>query len=251
MADQVTPPNEPVTQPVGDPKGQAPGGVTWEEAFKEATATRDRIKAEHRIAQGELEKYRAKDAELQKQNQSAQEKAKLEQLEQQGKYQEALKLTEEKGRAEADKIRARVAERLIPMAIKSAASKIPNLAKESIDDLPQLLRDRVMLDPETLEIYVKGDDGKPLVDEKLNQVNVEKFVEGWIQSKPYLLIDGMPKRHGQAAGQGKAYSMDKAVNDPGMQKAWREEDPEGYAEAEKNYWSPGEVKARMRAKMPK
>jgi hypothetical protein len=247
MADQVTPP-EPIT-PVGDPKGQAPGGVTWEEAFREATATRDRIKAEHRIAQGELEKYRAKDAELQKQNASAQEKAKLEQLEQQGKYQEALKLTEEKGRQEAEKIRARVAERLIPMAIKSAASKIPNLAKESIDDLPQLLRDRVALDPETLEMFVKGDDGKPMVDEKLTPVPVEKFVENWIQGKPYLLIDGMPKRHGQAAGQGKAYSFEKAMNDKAMEASWKAEDPDGYAEAEKNYWSPGEVKARLRANL--
>jgi hypothetical protein len=133
------------------------------------------------------------------------------------------------------------------MAIKSAAAKIPNLATESIDDLPSLLRDRISLDPETMEVFVKGPDGKPLVDERLTPVPVEKFISDWVGTKPYLLIDAMPRRHGQSAGSGKKFSIEQAVNDTAMYESWKAEDPDGLAAAEKAYWSPQAAKARIQA----
>jgi len=253
MANEPVPANQPETktanEPVGDPNGKAPGGVTWQEAFVEATTTRDKVKADLKVTKAELDKYKQAEKALAEQNESANQKAQREALEQQGKYHEALKIIEDKGKAELDKARARMSERMVPLAIKSAASKIDNLAKESIDDLPQLLRDRIALDPETMEVYVKGPDGKPLVDDKLSPVSVDKFINEWVGTKPYLLLDSMPKRHGQSAGAGKKYNMDQAINDPSLAASWKAEDPDGYAQAEKNYWSPGEVKARLRSGM--
>lgn len=246
---QGNPPETQTTnQPIGDPNGQAPGGVTWEQAFKEATATRDKAKADYKLAAAELEKYRAAEKAKAVEQETAQQKAQRERLEQEGKYHEALKGVEAQAKQEVETVRRKVAERIVPMSIKSAAAKIDNIARESIDDLPSLLRDKIALDPETLEVYVKGDDGKPLVDDRLQPVPVDKFIQDWVGTKPYLLIDGMPKRHGQSAGAGKRFSIEQAINDSAVYDAWKAEDPDGLAAAEKAYWSPAAAKARLQAR---
>ena len=254
MAGEQTPTPTPGTEPTPvvfptepPPKGPAPGGMTWQEALSESASSRDRAKAEVRAATAELEKYRSAERARAQETESATQKAAREKLEQEGRYHEALKGVEDKAAAEITKTRTRVAERLVPLAIKSAASKVANLARESIDDLPSLLRDHIALDPDTLEVYVKGADGKPLVDDRLQPVPVEKFITDWIGTKPYLLIDSMPRRHGQSPGAGKKFSIEQAVADQAVYDAWKAEDPDGLAAAEKAYWSPQSAKARIQA----
>lgn len=255
MADGIKAPDaDPVIKdtPDPDPKGPAPKDPppgktgTWEQALEDAKVKRDKWKGQAKAQEAELEQLRQERQQRLAKDAEAQDAAKLKDLEAQGKYQEALKSTEEKYKAQVEKVRQAAANKLIPMAIKSAAASLANLAPGTVDDLPALLAGRIGIDPDTLELFVRGDDGKPITDEKLGLVPVDKFIKGFVQERPYLLLDGMPRQHGQTPGRGgKSMDYAQALANPELMKAWEKDDPEGLKAAEKEYWSPKAVKARM------
>ena len=248
MADQVAEPQS--KEPASKPTDLAPGGKPWKEALDEVVSSRDALKEKARAYEAELGKYKA-EAQVRAQAESVKsDEIQRKQLEEQGKYQEALRTTETKWKGQLDVVRATAAARLVPLAIQTAAGQIQNLTPEATKDLPALLRDRIAIDENTLELYVKGPDGKPLMDDKLNPVGVEAYVQSFVAERPYLMTDAMPARHGQAGGKAKPnFDFSKTLENPDLGKQWEAADPAGYEQARKAYWSPENqtrlIKARL------
>ena len=251
MPDPVTTTPPASTEPTKAPD-LAPRGIPWPQAFEEIKAERDVIKTKLKEMDAELAKFRAAEDARKAEQAKLDEQNQRKTLEEQGKYREALEQTDKKWQAQLQTYKSNVTSKLLPLAIQTAAAKIPNLTVEALRDLPKLLSDSIAVDEQTLEVYVKGEDGEPMVDEKLNQVNIDKFLTRFVSERPYLLVDGMPVRHGQAAGKGNsAMSYDQVVNDPKAQKEWEAIDPEGFRKAEQEYWSPLAATKRAKGKFNK
>lgn len=230
----------------------APGGKPWKEALDEVVSSRDALKAKAKEYEVELQKFRA-DAEARARQESIKnDELQRKQLEEQGKYQEALRTTETKWKTQLEQTRSQAAAKLVPLAIQTAASTIANLTPEAVRDLPALLRDSIAIDENTLELYVRGQDGKPLMDDKLNAVQVNDFVRGFVAERPYLLTDSLPARHGQTSGKAKPnFDFAKTIDNPELAKQWQAADPEGFLKAEKEYWSPTNQARLLKAKYNK
>jgi len=234
---------------LGKPPDEPPPGKqgTWQEALDKASESRKKWKEQAKAAEQELEKYRQAEKDKLRQDEAAHKKAEMDRLEKEGKYKEAISLVERQSAEKHEAIRRRVSEKLVPLAIRSAASEVKNLSPDAINDLPEMLSRHLAVDDDTLELYVRGEDGKPLVDDKLRTVKPEKFIRQFIEARPYLLVDGMPKSHGQSGGgqPGRQWDIAAAVNDPKMQKEWEASDPEGFKAAWTAYWDPKAILARV------
>lgn len=248
----VVPGSQAAATPPTKDAGLAPGGKPWKEALDELASSRDALKEKARSYETELQKYRA-EAEIRARQEAVKnDEIQRKQLEDQGKYQEALKSTESQWKGKLDNVRSQAAARLVPLAITSAAVKIQNLTPEAARDLPALLRDRIAIDENSLELYVRGDDGKPLLDDKLNAVPVEAYVAQFVAERPYLMTDAMPARHGQAGGHAKPnFEFSKTLENPELGKQWEAADPAGYEAARKAYWSPENQTKLIKAKLYK
>jgi hypothetical protein len=225
----------PVTTPVQDPN---PDIEYWKGEAKKAFGARD-------VERKERETLAARLNEIEAAKKQADENTQRTKLEEAGKYQEALKLQEQKFAEKYGKVTQTIGSRLVPMAIQNAAAKIENLTKEAIDDLPSMLRDRLAVNPETLEVFVVGPDNKQLVDEKLQPVSVASYIEGFVKSRPYLLVSSMPNRHNATGDKGKP-TLDEIKNDPNKMMEWAKADPNGLQEAIKANFSPAEIVKRAR-----
>jgi hypothetical protein len=253
MPEQVTEvPGSQAAAAPAKPADLAPGGKPWKEALDEVVSSRDALKEKARAYESELAKYKA-EAQVRAQAEAVKsDEIQRKQLEEQGKYQEALRTTESKWKNQLDTVRSTAAARLVPLAIQTAAGQIQNLTPEAARDLPALLRDRIAIDENTLELYVKGTDGKPLMDDKLNPVPVEAYVQSFVAERPYLMTDAMPARHGQAGGKAKPnFDFAKTIDNPELGKAWEQADPAGYDAARKAYWSPENQVKVIKAKLNK
>lgn len=241
--------------PAAQPTPNQPQTVTtssvdeWKGRFEEAVRTRDEAKARMRDVSVENETLKTRLDEINKRDQQSQEQAKQRQLEEQGKYAEALKLTEEKYNGRYQKLATSAQQRLVPMAIKSAASTIESITPEAVQDLPSMLAQHVGLDPESLEVYVRGPDGKPLTDASLKPVPIESFVREFVKSRPYMQKGTMPASHGLTGeGRSQEFTMAQASTNPAVAKAWAEQDPAGYANAVREYYTPDAVLKRAKGR---
>lgn len=224
----------------------------WKGEAKKAIASRDEMKRKAHEMDMELSGYRTKEQLRQQQDQERQQKAKQDELAQNGKYTEALTMAERRHAEELNGFKSRANQRLVPMAIKSAASKIKSITPEVIDDLPYLLRDRIVIDAETFEPMVVGADGKPLVNEKLQAVGIEEFVTKFVQSRPYMLTDGMPATHGmKSTTKPTQFTIEQAMADAKIYEEWEKADPDGLRKAEAEYLNPASVARRERIRAEK
>lgn len=242
---------EPVVVPPTDPKPDlAPGGKPWKEAWTELVQDRDSLKEKVRTFDTELQGFRQKEAERSKAESQTKEQLERSKLEAEGNYKQALQNAEQKWQSKVEETRKAAADRLVPLAIKTAALSVKGLTPEAANDLPKLLNDVVGLDPEKLEVFVKGPDGKPLLDEKLEKVTLESYLQQFASGRPYLLADGLPTRHGQSAGsKGTTMSYEAALGDRKLMAQWEQSDPAGLKAAEQAYYAPSAVKARTLAGM--
>lgn len=199
--------------------------------------------AKNKQFEDELNKYRQAEQEAKTKELQTKEEQERNKLTEQGKYQEALKNVEtsltSKYQSEITNLYSAVNNEFVPAVIKAAAGRIPNIVKEALEDLPRALSGKVRLDPKTMKPFVVGDDGKPMIDEKLVPVSVDAFVESFVKARPYLLADGMPKGTGLVAGSGagggKAFTVQAALGNPKMAAEWKKADPTGYTNAFQEY----------------
>jgi len=224
----------------------------WKGDALRAREERDRAKERLRALEAEAADLRARDAERARVGACAKDEAERAQLEREGKYREALEAATRKHAGELTALRGAAHRRLLPAAILAAAQAIPNIAPDALSDLPQLLRHRVRLNDETLDVEPLGEDGKPLTDEHARPVPLDQFVSTFVQARPYLLLDRMQPGTGVTPGQGRGggaeLSIEAALRDGQVAAAWRARDPEGYQRACAEYLSPQRVKERAKAK---
>lgn len=198
----------------------------WTEV-KRIIAERDELKGKVRDMSSKLDElFSEKQARDAKAKADA-EKAEMAQMEEQGKYREALQKTNQTWEERHRGYQQKVTSTLLPNAIKAAASAIPNIDPDAIEDLPALLRDRVQLDPDTLQPMVLGPDGKQLKDDSLNPISLDDFVSEFVRSRPRMLLDSTARGSGAKPGRGagqRAVTMADLLNDPALAKDISEED---------------------------
>jgi hypothetical protein len=192
----------------------------------------------------------ARDADTQKRADDEKRK----QLESEGKYKEILDQTKTEHQKQLDGIRHAAATRLLGTAIAAAAGQIEKLTPEARADLPFLLRDQVRINPETFEVEVLGDDGKPaqiLKDNKLHPLPLGEHLQAFVSKRPYMLLDSMQKGAGSKPGAGgemsKGLTVEEALKDTAKLAAWEKEDPEGYKKAMADYANPAAMVERAKA----
>ena len=209
----------------------------WKSIVAEAQQTRDAAKAKleevhtnYKALAAEKDRLAAIVKEREIKEVQTKEQLEKQTLEQQGKYAEALKLTETKWGEKYSTLQKSAAQRLVPLAITQAASKIPNITPEAIDLLPDVLSKHIDINPDTLEVYVRGQDGKPMTDASLKPVTVEDFVKQFVSSKTIFLKDSLPVKHGQNTN-GQPITIEQALANPALAAEWGKSDPEGFAKA--------------------
>jgi hypothetical protein len=208
------------------------------------------MKKSRRDLEARIQAYEAKDAERAARNERTRLESEQERLQSEGKFKEALGLTEQKYQKQIDSLTSRISDKFVPAAIAAAASKVRNLTPEAMRDLPLLLRDSLGFDQEKLEVYVRGADGKPMIDERLAQVGVDQFVQKFVAERPYLTVDSMPRTHGGGVGTGtKEPTFAEVLDDPKAASEWSQRDPEGYARAQKEYFSGDGVRRLAKARV--
>ena len=115
-------------------------------------------------------------------------------------------------------------------------------------DLPKLLKDNVALDDETMAVVVLDDRGNPMKDENGLPVKVEDYIQKFVSTRPYLLVDVMPKKHGainSSTGHAPTSQNPMSLEE---EKAFAEKDPEGYKAWVADQWSPAKMIAAAKAK---
>ena len=235
-------------EPVTNPPQQDPwAGKSPEEIrniVTDAIKSRDEVKSKFNNMSVELDTLRKTVQEREAKEQQTKEQSEKQNLEQQGKYQEALQLTEKKWNEKYIGLKTSAAQRLVPLAVNKAASAIENLTKEALNDLPDLVSRYIDINPETLEVYVKGADGKPATDSGLKPILVENFIKDFVTARPYLLKSTMPVSHGATGSDGKAITIEQALNDPAAAEAWAKADPEGFQKAVEGRHQKAKIKPR-------
>jgi hypothetical protein len=240
---------------------QAKGADYWQKEAKAAFQARDEAKkalTDVATRQSDIEKElktlrdekTARDADAQKRSDDDKRK----QLESEGKYKEILDQTQNQHQKQLNDIRQAAATRLLRTAIAAAAGQIEKLSPEARADLPFLLRDQVRINPESFEVEVMGDDGKPaqiLKENKLQPLPLGEHLQAFVAKRPYMMLDSMQKGAGSKPGAGgemsKGMTVEEALKDPTRLAAWEKEDPEGYKKAMADYANPSAMMDRAKA----
>lgn len=167
---------------------------TWDEReIKRNLEIRENLKAKLKERDAQLAELADLKARLARESSEKEESGEVKGLVDKGKYQEALDRANRKIEGKYQDIISRRDEaaraKLIPAAIKSAALSIENIDRTAVDDLHILLKDRVKLDPETLEVFVCDAEGKVAVDEDLLPVSVDRLVRDFVKSRPRMVLD--------------------------------------------------------------
>lgn len=215
--------------------------VDWKAIATERIEKLDTLRKKHEETTtrlSTLEQQLATDAEKAR---IADEDKKKASLLEQGKYNESLKLHQETSAKERDKLIRTAYDLVVPATIKSALTKIPNLVPNAIDDVTEQLQSRIGIDLDTKKAYVRGSDGKPLLDDKGNSVNPDDFVKEFVEKRPYLKVDGMntnntSKDAGSKGSTGdKKFTAENAMQNRALADEWSKADPIGYKTAMRAY----------------
>lgn len=218
----------------------------WKKEAREAFEVRDAQRKTLREVQQELETFRQSKAQIEKEKAEALEQERKAKLEQEGKYKEALTLTEQKAEERVKMLSSAFNKRMLPLAIKDAAKGINNLTKEALDDLPLLLERNISIDPETMEAFPIDEQGKRMVDEKLQPIPLDRYITDFVSKRSYMLTSSTPSKHGIGAGKGTPMTYEEALANPELMKQWMEVDMTGFMAAQKAHFQPGAIAARSK-----
>lgn len=223
----------------------------WKADALAAREERDRAKDQARVLseqqatmQKQLDELAKKEKDRADEAAKRTEEANRSKLESEGKYREALEAEQRKWSEKVTALQGSATKRLLDNGIAAAAASIEKLTPDARADLPYLLRDSVRVNPETFELEVIGQDGKPLQevrDGKLQPVPVAAYLQQFVAKKPYLLIDGMAKGSGSSPGGGDGpvtYTVEQALKNEETREKWKAADPEGYKKAFDEHNSP-------------
>ncbi len=216
----------------------------------DAISTRDAAKARAKELEDKLAKYETAEKDRQTQDNSSKEKQTRESLAKDGKwadlekvYESSLKSVDENYKKALTSKDQLYEKRIVPTAIKQAAMKVKNINPEALDDLSELLSRQVKLNFDSFEPVVVDQDGKPkLMPSGVNgtsPVSLDFLVEETVKAKPYFLLGVLPKGTGTKAGAGQSgaatYTIEQALVSPKINAEWKAADPEGHAEAFREY----------------
>ncbi len=218
----------------------------------EVIKDRDAAKAKAREYEAEIAKYRSEQADRAAKEAKSADEAKLIELAEQKKYQEALKLNDEQHNVKYRRLQEAANKKYVPSAIQAAASKIPGLTQDAIDLLPTLLKEQIQIDPETLEPTVIGPDGKVVKSIGADGVpmTIDELVQNFTKGKKTFFTDALPKGTNahQSTSTGKEFTIENAMTDSKLDAEWQKKDPDGYQKALKAYASGAANRYRASAK---
>lgn len=219
----------------------------WKQRFEEVVSARDQLKESNRTIKEQLDLTSKELNTFKTEAQKTKETEEQSKLRSQGKYEEAVRLIKEKSETDFRNLQSAATHRLVPLAIRSAAANIQNLTPEASQDLPVLLRDHIGLDPNTLEVFVKDNEGKPMTGTDLKPVSVEQFVSEFVKTRPYLVRGTIPAQHG-ITGQNQSLTIDEIMASPELQGEVAKKDPIGFAKMTADYYNPANVLRRAKGK---
>jgi len=241
MADDTTPPAAPPVTPPAPAPDKAPDSDGLRSDLKEAIASRDKAKTELRQLREEKDALSSWKSDQEKERQESETAGKQKELEEQQKYAEALTTVKADHADKIGKLQSSIELRLKPSLIKSSAAKIENISPQAMEDLPSILGSQIGINPDTLEAFVKGEDGQPLKDKDLKVVTVDAFINDFVAKREYMRLDNQVQSNGTQPGSGQtgveSFTIEAALASPKIMKEWKERDPEGYARAWKEHLS--------------
>ena len=243
MAD--TPAVAPVA-PAPEPKPvEAP--EQWREEFKRTIAQRDEFKTLTKTQSAELERLRAFQQEAAAKDAALKDRLENEKLIAEGKFQELEAKKDTQHKAESEAYRQRVAEKFITAAIKSVAASIPNLTPEAREDLPAILKTKLAFDDTGVDVVPIDEKGLPLKDEKGQPVTYAQFINSFVASKSYMLVDQMPRGLNVKGGSNAPQNLGPMT--PAEYEAAFAKDPAAAAAALAAEYSPENMLAQAKARV--
>lgn len=211
-------------------------GEEWRnvDEVKRIIAQREEFRVRARDSETKLAQYETEAKTRLAADEQAAAQVEQDRLKNEGKFREALELSEKKWKGRESQQVVNIAKRMVPLAIQSAAGKLASLTPEAINDLPSLMERHLTVDPETFEVFPVGADGKRLVDERLQPVGMDQFLATFVGTRPYLLKDSLPASHGAGGGASKrveSVDLVSLMQDPKAMRQMEADDPAGYAAA--------------------
>ena len=219
--------------------------TVWKQRFDEVILVRDQLRESNRATKEQLDLASKELNTFKSEAQKAKETEEQSKLRSQGKYEEAVKKIQEKSENDFRTLQHAATQRLVPLAIRSAAASVQNLTPEAAQDLPILLRDYIGLDPTSLEVFVKDNEGKQMTGPDLKPVSVETFVAEFVKTRPYLVRGTIPAQHG-ITGTPQQADLEQVMSDPATAREFAVRDPAGFAKAQSEYFSPKNVMKRAK-----
>ena len=234
--------------PVVDDKTK-PTFEQLEVIVKERNEKNARLQAEKEALAAENAKFR--EAEQQRIAKEDEHKRTAEQtkLAEQGKFKEALELADKKRDEEVSTTASIYEKKHVPLLIKDALreSKIP-VVPTAVADISDALAGKIGFDRKTGEAFIKGENGKPLLDEKMAPVSVQSFLEKYVEDRPHYKADQMVtnasglKPGAKGAIGDITFTPENALNSRAVAEAWEKADSVAYHKAMKEYSQRGPAK---------
>ena len=220
-----------------------------DEGFAALKSQRDALKEERNRYKEEATALRAYKAEQEAKAAEAKRLLEEKQFKEAGNYQAIIESNKKADTAKYEALQNRVAATLIPNLIKAASVAIPNLTKEAVDDLPDLLQKHLALDADKLTITVINPDGTARLDTNGKAVDPDQYIKDFVAARPYLLVDGMPKRHGLNGNKNPGEQIPIRQLNMNEFKNELDTNPEGVKEFMANEWTPDAITARAKSKL--
>jgi hypothetical protein len=197
------------------------------------TSERDALAAENaKYKQAEADRQAKADADKR-----AADEAKLKEA---GQFEEVLKSKQKSWDEKESNIHTTYESEIIPDKIRAVIvdNNIPILP-EAVPDFVELIKNTIGRDRSTKKLFVRGEDGKPLMDKETGgPVDVSKHILAEIEKRPHVKRDQMavnssgvkPGAKGQIVNPS-AFTVENALNSRSIADAWEKADPAGYKSA--------------------
>ena len=203
----------------------------WKEIAKERIGSLKKERERREALEQQLSKYQQSDSERIAREQENQEKAQREDAEKRKAYEEALKLKDQSFQKEKANFHSTAAKKVIPSLIKSALLNTP-VIPSALADITGFLQGQIGLQENTLEPYIKGEDGKPLLDAHMKPVAPDQFIQSYIEARPWLkgdkLIPGTNTQPNvKSPTGGTQFTAEAAMNNRKLLLEWQTSDPVG------------------------
>ncbi len=207
----------------------------------EVIKDRDSAKAKARQYETELTKLRQEAADRAAKEAKTAEEIQLAKLNEEGKYQEALQIHRKQFEERTSAKDKAITSKLAPLAIANAVSSIPNLTDDAKSVISDALKNRLKINPETLEEYIVDDKGEVIISkEDLKPISVAQYALDYVKGRKTFFKDTLPTGTGarETTSTSKAYTVENALLDPRLDAEWKQKDPVDY-EAKAKEWAAG------------